>query len=184
MIYTLKTILKESVPGLILATAIALGAGLILSINKEFISIIPGILIIIPSFNQMNGAISSVLSCRLSSALHLGLIRPKLHKTKTLTRNIISTYVIALVSFSVFGVIAWLFNTSLSISTLTIVVFPVIVLLAGLITTIVLSILSILFSYLSYSRGIDPDNWVIPLLTSMGDFMGIFLLFMIAGFAI
>ena len=63
-------------------------------------------------------------------------------------------------------------------------VFPFIILIAGFLTTVVLSIMSVVFSYVSYSKGIDPDNWVIPILTSTGDFMGILLLFMIASIAV
>jgi len=182
--HSLKSILKESIPVLILTSAIAIGAGMILNLNRDFITLIPGILIIIPSFNQMNGAISSVLSSRLSSALHLGLIQPKLHRTKTLTRNMVAAYIIATLSFMVFGITAWFFNAAMGISTGTIMSFPVIVFVAGLLTTVVLSVISIVFSYLSYSRGMDPDNIVIPLLTSTGDFIGIVLLFMTAGLAL
>ena len=184
MTYSLKNILKESSPALVLAAAITLGAGLVLNLNKNFLSILPGMLIIIPSFNLMSGAITSVLSSRISSALHLGLIRPKVHMTKTLDRNIIATVVISILSFLAFGFIAWFFNSALGVSTAGIWEFSMIIFIAGFLSTMILSILSIIFSYLSYSKGVDPDNWVIPILTSMGDFMGILLLFVIASIAL
>jgi len=184
MIYSLKNILKESTPVLILTAMITLAAGLVLSFNQNFLSILPGILIIIPSFNLMIGAITSVLSSRLSSALHLGLIHPKLHRTKTLDRNIIANLVISIISFLVFGMMAWGFNTALGIATSTFWSFSMAILLAGFLTTTILSFLSITLSYLSYSRGLDPDNVVIPLLTSVGDFIGILLLFLIASLAV
>jgi len=183
-VYSVKHMLEESMPVLVLATSIAVATGLVLSFNRDFISVLPGVLIIIPSFNQMNGAISSVLSCRLSSALHLGLIHPKLHRTKTLDRNVLATYLTALVSFSAFGLIAWMFNTALGTASTNIWVFMGIVLLAGMLTTVALSVMSIMLSYVSYRKGMDPDNWVIPLMTSIGDFMGISLLLITAGLAV
>jgi len=184
MTYSIKNIVKESSPALTLATAIALAAGLILNFNSNLLSILPGILIIIPSFNLMNGAITSVLSSRLSSALHLGLVHPKLHMTKTLNRNIVATLVISVVSFFVFGMVAWAFNTALGVGTSGFWAFSIAVLVAGFTTSVILSFLSIFFSYVSYSKNIDPDNWVIPILTTVGDFMGILLLFLIAGIAL
>ncbi len=178
---SLKSILKESIPTLVLAAIISLVAGLILHANKDFLHILPGILIIIPSFNQMNGAIMSVLSCRISSALHLGLIHPKLHTTKTLNRNVSATYITAILSFIAFGIIAWFFNMAVGASTATLLAFTTIIFLAGFSTTVILSFLSIIISYISYDKDIDPDNLVIPILTSVGDFIGIFLLFIIAG---
>ena len=103
--YSLKTILKESIPIFVLVVIISISAGLVLSFNIGLLSILPGILVIIPSFNQIVGGIASILSCRISSALHLGLIQPKLHRTKTLNRNITATYVTAIISFLLFGII-------------------------------------------------------------------------------
>lgn len=182
MTYSMKTILKESFPMLLVAGAISVLAGLILHNNGEILFTLPGILVIIPPFNNMGGSVTSVLSCRLSSALHLGMINPKIKKTKTLERNIIATLIISVISFTALGLIAWGFNTLLGLRGLDILMFPVVTLAAGITTVAILSALSVVFSYVSYSRGIDPDNWVIPLLTSVGDFVGLLLIFVILSF--
>jgi mgtE-like transporter len=176
MTYSMKNIMKESLPMLLIAGAVSMCAGLILHNNNDVLFALPGILAIIPSFNNMGGSITSVLSCRLSSALHLGMINSKLKKTKTLERNVAATFIISIVSFFVLGFVAWGFNTMLGLKTLGAAVFPLVTLTAGLVTVAILSVLSIIFSYVSYSKGIDPDNWVIPILTSIGDFIGVLLL--------
>lgn len=184
MIYSMKTIIKESLPMLLVAGIISVLAGLVLHNNGDILFVLPGILAIIPSFNNMGGSVTSVLSCRLSSALHMGLINSEIKKTKTLERNIIATLVISFISFLALGFIAWGFNTLLGLKGLSIVMFPLVTLAAGFVTVMLLSILSVVFSYMSYNRGIDPDNWVIPVLTSMGDFVGILILFIILSFMV
>jgi mgtE-like transporter len=175
----MKTILEESFPMLLIAGAVSICAGIVLHNNGELLFTLPGILVIIPSFNNMGGSITSVLSCRLSSALHLGLINPKIKKTKTLERNVLATILIAVISFFALGVAAWGFNTMLGLRSLDILTFPLLTLAAGVSTVVILTVLSILFSYVSYRRGIDPDNWVIPVLTSIGDLVGVMLIFII-----
>lgn len=179
MYYKLKTILKESLPALVLCSAISIGAGFVLYSNEEILFSLPGILVVIPSFINMNGSIISILSSRISSALHMGLIKPRLKRTKTLNKNVLITFFDSVVSFLALGFIAGFFNMILGISGLDFFIFPIVTLVAGFVSIALLSFLSILFSYLSYSKGIDPDNWVIPILTSIGDLVGVFLLFLV-----
>ncbi len=177
MIYRLRKILKESMPVLTMAAIISIFAGFIMNRNLDMFLALPGIIIIMPSFINTSGSLTSVLSSRLSSALHLGLVHPKLHKTKTLERNLISIYISAVISFMVTGIIAGLFNMFFGLET-SFIFFALAVLIAGLSSVVLLSFLSVIFSYVSFGRGIDPDNWVIPMLTSIGDFVGIFFLFL------
>ena len=179
--YSVKTILKESFPILIIGAAISIGAGLILNTNNELLFTLPGILVVIPAFINMNGSILSILSSRISSALHMGTINPKLKRTKTLSKNLFITAFDAFISFLLLGFIAGAFNLFLGIPSIDFWIFPFITLIAGLISIALLSALSIVFSYVSYSRGIDPDNWVIPALTNIGDFVGVLLLFLVLG---
>jgi mgtE-like transporter len=178
MIYSLKRILEESMPVLIISVAITIGAGVILSKNSNMILLLPGIIVIVPSFINMGGSLMAVLSSRLSSALHLGFIHPIIHRTKTLERNLLATFITAAVSFTLLGVFAGLFTQLMGIKGLDLVMFPVLTLVAGFMTVLILSLLSVVFSYLSFKRGVDPDNVVIPLLTSLGDFIGIVFLFL------
>lgn len=179
--YSIKTIFKESIPVLVICMAISIGAGFVMNMNDELLFTLPGILVVIPSFINMNGSILSILSSRISSALHMGLIKPKLKKTKTLDKNLIITFFDSIVSFLLLGIIAGAFNLVLGIPSVEFMIFPIITLVAGLLSIAFLSILSITFSYVSYSKGIDPDNWVIPALTSIGDFVGVVLLFVVLG---
>ena len=179
--YSVKTILKEGLPVQIIAVLIGISAGLLMNMNRETFFMLPGILVIIPPFINMGGTITSVLSKRISSALHLGLIQPSMHRTRNLDKNLLSTAIVSIISFFSLGIVASIFNMLLGLESVSIFILPLVTLSAGLILVAVLSLFSVTSSYYSYSRGIDPDNWVIPALTGIGDFLGIFcLMFMLA----
>ena len=177
MIYSMKTIIRQSLPVLLVAGAISISAGLVLHNNSEMLFALPGILAIVPAFNNMGGSVTAVLSSRLSSALHMGLIHPKLKKTKTLQRNVIATLIIAVLSFLALGFIAGGFNMMIGLESINLISFMIVVLMAGFLTVLILLTLSVILSYATYRRGIDPDNMVIPILTSVGDLAGVMLLF-------
>ena len=156
--YSIKTILKESFPVLVIGAAISIGAGLILNSNNELLFALPGLLVVIPAFINMNGSILSILSSRISSALHMGLIKPKLKTTKTLNKNLIITAFDSFVSFLLLGFIAGGFNIFFGIPTVDFWIFPFITLTAGLISITLLSVLSITFSYVSLLALLVPSS--------------------------
>ena len=180
MRYTLnaKEIFKESVPVLTLCAAISIFSGLFLNRNEEMLKILPGVLIVIPSFIAINGNISSVLTSRLSSALHMGLVKPDFRRTKLLMRNVYAMMFVSVVAFPIIGFIGGLVNIVLGASVVSLLAFTAVTSMAGIMTVLILIFVSMLFSYLTYGKGLDPDNVVIPLLTTTGDFIGILILLM------
>lgn len=179
-----KEIFEESVPILTLTAAISIFSGFFLNNNEEVFKFLPGLLIIIPSFIAINGNISSVMTSRLSSALHMGLIKPNFKRTKLLMRNFYSMVVISLVAFPVIGVFAGVLNIVFGGGAEYFMVFPLITFTAGMSTALILIFVSMLFSYLTYRKGLDPDNVVIPFLTTIGDLVGISVLLIITGLVI
>jgi len=175
---SVKSIIKQSLPSLVLVAALGMVSGILLDTNKDSIMALPGILLAIPSFINIGGVILSVLVSRLSSALHMGLIGYKnIRRTKTLENNIKATYFNTFVSYLFIGVVVGGFNSLLGFHALGLFVFPIITLIAGLLTVSVLSVMGILFTYVSFRKGIDPENWVIAIMTTLGDMTGIFFLF-------
>ena len=55
---------------------------------------------------------------------------------------------------------------------------------AGMVTILMLIFISIMFSLLTFRRGLDPDNVVVPLLTTIGDLIGISTLLLITGMVV
>ena len=173
-----KEIFKESVPVLTLCAAISIFSGLFLNRSEDMLKILPGVLIVIPSFIAINGNISSVLTSRLSSALHMGLVKPDFRRTKLLMRNIHAMLFVSFIAFPVIGFIGGIVNILLGASGVSLLAFTMVTTVAGLITVVMLVFVSMMFSYLTYGKGLDPDNVVIPVLTTTGDFIGILILLM------
>ncbi len=94
-----KEVIEESLPVLSICAAISILSGLFLGKNEELLRMLPGILIIVPSFMAINGNISSVMTSRLSSALHMGLVKPHFRRSKLLERNIHAMLIVAVISF-------------------------------------------------------------------------------------
>ncbi len=170
--YDLKDIISESYGILLAAAMIGLAAGYLLENHiPRHIAIF---LIMVPPLNSMGGNIGSVLAARLSSALHLGTVTPDFQKQEVLGTNITASGILGAVSFFVIGISFFLieylifsggFMTSLKIM--------LIFFLSGLLLTLILIGVTVTSTFISYKRGIDPDNVVMPIVTTFGDIGGI-----------
>ncbi len=176
-----REVIKESLPVLSVCAAISILSGLFLGKNEGLLKMLPGILIIVPAFNAINGNISSVVSSRLSSALHMGLLKPDFRRSDILGKNIEAMVIVSVVAFFLLGIAAASVDSFMGAEAVSFMMFPLITLTAGLLTVMLLMLGSIFTSYLVYRHGLDPDNVVVPMLTTVGDFVGIFMLLLITG---
>nr|MCQ3812633.1 magnesium transporter [Acidimicrobiia bacterium] len=74
----LRTVLRESMPVLVLAGFLSLMAGVTVENRFDVFSDRPVLLVLIPGFLATAGALGGILANRLSSKLHLGLIGPSI----------------------------------------------------------------------------------------------------------
>lgn len=169
---SLGRILKESFPILLLTTVGGVAAGLLLDSMKDKFALIPGLLILLPAILGNRGNISGALGSRLASALHLGLIEPKLKLNKTLKDNVLAALILNIILSFILGIITYYayilsgFQGQIpaSIIDLTLISF-----IAGTLAGVILTVASVLLAILSYSKGLDPDNVLAPLLSTFGD---------------
>lgn len=166
-------IIKQNMPVIMLSTSFSMAAGVVLLVNIEAIIQGLGILAVIPAFLEDGGAIACRFSARLSTSLHLGKVR-----VEAIPRDgwVISQFIVnaihAVMIFGALGVFgyaialwggatpAWGFK-----------VFAT-VLLAGLMLTAIISVLTYYAAIASFKAGIDPDNVLAPILTSLADLIG------------
>lgn len=166
-------IVKENLPVIIVATSFSGIAGTILLKNLEAILALKGILAVVPAFLEDGGAIACRFSARLTTMLHLGKVELEaIPRNRWVWKQIGINFVHALALFSSLG----MFGTIVSIAanvpyTWALKVFLT-VLLAGLLLTLVISILAYYLALLSFKIGIDPDNVLAPILTSIADAVG------------
>ncbi len=150
----------------------SLFAGLLLAVFMNKIFIIPGILILLPGFLEMRGNISGSLSSRLTAALFLKIIKPKIKNTKILRDNIIASFLLAFALGITLGLLAVAFEF---------LIFKVfywklliISLGAALISTILQIPLTVSLTFYFFKKGYDPNNIMGPVITSIGDVTSLF----------
>ncbi|MBU3901898.1 MAG: magnesium transporter [Candidatus Thermoplasmatota archaeon] len=164
MFYSMKKILKESIPILSLLMIIQIFGGQILNIHLEKFLMLPILLMFIPMVNGVCGNIGSILGARVSSGLHVGYITPDF-RGKELRENVIGVLFLSFLTFVFLGCLVYVISSSFKL--------VVIMIGAGMLVTFGVICLCIPTAIISFRKGIDPDNVVIPILTTGADVLGI-----------
>ena len=157
---------------LVLGDAIA---GSALGKSTDLFLSIPGLLILVPAVAEMRGNISGILASRLSTALHLGSILPKLRgNTIEFRDNVLATAVLSGITPIGVGLIAFIFSRLFAFDkSASLGVFILVAFSAGVISAALQTIITILFAFVTYKRGLDPDTVVFPILSSIEDIITI-----------
>lgn len=175
----LKKIIVESMPVLVLSSIFSLLSGLILEFSFTYYIESIGLLIVVPAFLEDGGAIAGMLAARISTKLHLGELSPKLRLETKVLGEYVRNIVLGGISFTLVGVFGSIMGQLLSVKTPPLLVTATITFIAGEILVAISNLVAYLVSVVSFSRGLDPDNVTIPILTSIVDFSGVILLVLI-----
>ena len=181
MIYSWKNIVKHSLPLLTICIFIEIFAGQILQGKQEALLLFPIFLISIPVVNSVSGNIGSVLGARLASGLHVGYISLSI-KDKEMHDNLITSILIGVITYTVLAIV--IYYTALFgnlIEDMGLIEFVAILLSTGFLLICVVALISVITAFLSFKRGLDPDDMVAPVVTTVGDVMGIVFLFSMLG---
>lgn len=146
-------------------------AGTLLALYSGVFSVAPWTLILFPGILSMRGAIGGLFSARLSTGLHLGMVRARYTKnTKGFYLLLYATITLALESSvmmglatSLFGIFLWRATIIDSISILAVITATV-----GL-SLVFISPITIAVSVLSFRHGLDPDIIVYPTTATIAD---------------
>ncbi len=176
MNYHWKGIFKESAPLLAVMALIGIMGGQVLHSIEDTLLIFPVFLVLLPVMNGLGGNLGAILGARISSGLHSGHIKPDLFD-KEMGYNMFLTLIMGGVTFTsvAIGVSA---STTLIDLDVFVINLAIIILGAGAIITVSTLILTVLISLWSYKNRYDPDNIVIPVITTLADFISILALFL------
>ena len=119
---------------------------------------------IYPALINMVSNVGSVVGSTANTKLALGLLTPSFSSIKNHTKNITSAWVASFLIFTVLALISLAVNRVFSLSS--VLNFMVIIWLSNIIAVIGIALLSYGVSILTFKRGLDPDNFVIPVETS------------------
>lgn len=181
MIYSWKKIVKHGLPLLTVAVVIEIFAGQILQGRQDMLILFPVFLISIPVINSIGGNIGSVLGARLASGLHVGYITISL-KDKEMHENLFYSLLIGFITYIILAIViyymALLGGLRMGIG---LIEFVAILVSTGFLLICVVVLMSVLTAFLSFKRGLDPDDIVAPVVTTVGDTLGIIFLFLLIG---
>lgn len=171
-VYNFRKIVSESYRVLLAAVMIGSVAGYMLDVYSGRIGAI--ILAMVPPVNGIGGNIGSVLGARLSSALHLGTVTPHLRGQRALRINLISSTSLGLIVYAFTGGLFFLSSFFLIGRTLfRSLMLSTVFFTTGMLLTSIIALTSVLSAFVSYTKGIDPDNVVIPVVTTVVDVGGV-----------
>ena len=181
MIYSWKKIVKHGLPLLTVAVVIEIFAGQILQGRQDMLILFPIFLISIPVINSVGGNIGSVLGARLASGLHVGYIDISL-KDKEMHENLFYSLLIGFITYIILAIViyymALLGGLRMGIG---LIEFVAILVSTGFLLICVVVLMSVLTAFLSFKRGLDPDDVVAPVVTTVSDTLGIIFLFLLIG---
>ena len=182
MIYSWKKIVKHGLPLLLIAVVIEIFAGQILQGNQELLVAAPIFLISIPVVNSVAGNIGSVLGARLASGLHVGYITHSF-KDKEMQHNLLISLLIGFITYFILAIVIYFIALFANIlkEDLALIEFVGILVITGFLLICVVALLSVFTAFISFKRGLDPDDMVAPVVTTVGDIMGIVFLLIIIG---
>ena len=171
-----KEMVKQSLPLLVLCGLGGIVAGSTLGVMRDVLLEIPGLIVVIPAIIALRGNISTAFGSRLGSAYHLGIIDADNMWNDELKQNIIGSIILSFITSVIIGFLAYF-------SSILIGVYPnplkliSIVLIAGIISALILTQLTIIIIYGVFKRGYDPDNITGPALATFGDIVTMLCIF-------
>ncbi|WP_334145002.1 magnesium transporter [Rhabdothermincola sp.] len=168
----MRRVLHESVPVLLVAGTIDIVAGLTIEHRVESFLTYPALLVLVPPFLEDTGALGGILSARLASKLHLGVITPAVRPQRPARDDFAIIGLLAVPVFTLLALSADLVSALFGFASPGALQMIAITLIGGLLSTAVAVAVSYYGSALTYRLGLDPDNYGIPLLTSTMDLVG------------
>ncbi|MEX1177412.1 MAG: magnesium transporter [Nitriliruptor sp.] len=168
-----RRIIRESLAVLSIATVVSVIAGTVLETRAEQLLALPAVLVLIPPFIANCGSLGGILSSRLASKLHIGLVEPRKTPGRAAALDFSLTGLLALVGFTGVGIIGWAGALLAGLTPGPPWTILAIAGLAGLFATVLILVVAYAAAVTSFRYGLDPDNHGIPVVTAAMDLLGI-----------
>ncbi|MFV1989167.1 MAG: magnesium transporter [Acidimicrobiales bacterium] len=171
----LRIIVRESMPILLVAALLGVVAGLVIEKRFEGLSTYPVLLVLVPAFLSTGGAIGGILSSKLSTKLHLGLVSPATWPDSEARADVVSAFLVAMPMFLGVAVLSdlagWLVGAASPgfLSTVAVAV------MGGFLTTLLVVAIGYYGTVTAWRLGVDPDTYGFPLVTASVDLAGAYM---------
>jgi mgtE-like transporter len=168
----LRRVVRESVPFLLLAGVVSTFAGVTIQSRVGSLAHEPALLIVIPPLLSLSGSLAGILSARIATKLHLGVLDPSRLSVRPISADLTLVFLVAIPTFLVLGLAADLLAFLADLGSPGVLEMVGLMLVAGIAATTLTCVVAFLFGFVTYRLGWDPDNNGIPLVSSASDFLG------------
>jgi len=172
-----KKTVKEAYIAIIIGIFFSSLNGVFLSESTEFITKFPVLLIIYPAFIATLGNQAVIITSQMTTALHIGILEPdyKILYDNYFIKRATINYLVGVLIYTMYSIIGGI------VFALEKPIYLIKILATILLTNLILYIFillpfSVIVSFQTFKRGLDPDNIIISLLTTISDFSGTFLI--------
>ncbi|MEM3665950.1 MAG: magnesium transporter, partial [Candidatus Bathyarchaeia archaeon] len=161
-----KTI-KEALLTLIFASLIVNVTGTFLHRINAVIAGRKEVYTVYPALIDLVGDVGSVVGSTATTKLALGLLKPSFSALRAHATQIFSAWTASLMIIVFLSILSLLMNSMLVLSTF--MRFTSILLIANIIAVSAIILVAYGVSILTFQKGLDPDNFVIPIESSLAD---------------
>ena len=176
---SLKRILVESSPVLVAALALDMFAGIAVESRLASFSDYPSLLVLLPGYLAIAGSLGGILTSRLSTKLHLGIASPSRLPERAARGDMLTTAALALPGYLLLALAA---QASVGIFDFAGPGFGSlmgITLLGGALVTVLVIAVGYYTTMATVRVGLNPDTYGIPIITSVLDLIGAFVLILV-----
>ncbi len=167
-----KRIFVQSSPVLVICILLDLGAGLTIEGKLSHLVAFPALLVLIPLFLQNSNALGGILTSRMSSLLHMGIMVPGKVPGRVSYENFAIIYIFGIWVFTFVSITTHFVCLALGLASPGLLAMITLGLVAGLVTVTVLNFLSYYVAVTTFMFSLDPDDHSIPVTSSAIDFIG------------
>ena len=170
--YDFFNLLKESIP--IIMVSIIIGGTVGIILNNGISD--AGILLILPIYMSFTGAVGSVIGSKFTTSYYLGSLSTYHGKIETYVVSPLILITVGICLSTALGIVAFNLSSFLSFklaSSVTITNYVISCILIGITTTSLAIILALVLGNFTFRWGLDADNVIVPLSTTLGDLIAI-----------
>ncbi|MFP4589864.1 MAG: magnesium transporter [Halobacteriales archaeon] len=177
--WSTRSIVRTMFPILVGLSVLEMGSGLVLETLEETYLGNPTLLVMVPVMIAMGGNLGAIMSSRLSTRLHLGLLsfRPD---DRGLLVDVLAIIALAATVFALLGVATYAIGLAAYPGHPGLAELLVVSLVTGMSLAVLAVSLAIAATWISYRMGLDPDDTTIPVVTNTCDILGVVLLSVVA----
>jgi mgtE-like transporter len=168
----LRQIVRESMPVLAVAMTLSTLAGIAVEKQLAMFAALPALLILQPAFVSSAGALGGILSSRVATNLHLGLVQPEMRPGLEARRDALLVLLIGFPVFVFNGVGAHVVAGLLGQQSPGLPLMVLASCVGGLFAVVFVIALAYYGTIAAWSVHVDPDTYGIPIVTGSVDFVG------------